>query len=852
MKFKLGNALLLLLLVASGAVARDSVADTLDRAGRIMQEASFKIGSKTYTRSPAVTKYCTDKDVKTSDLNPSNDEFNKEMEKTTNKYAGPRPQLEPLLKSGGSNTNVDVGAAVSSVAVQIGFPVVISVFSLLSAWFLFWWSLLECCCKKTCCMKEIKEGDPLTCGQKCIGIFNVVVGLGLLIILIIWAAQAGGAAGGFKYLTCEMASLSSDIVSGVEYKGETPLKFIGLDGLSNMLKEMNNAINAFSSKPINKPAGMDQRKTDLQTKLDNFNTKWSNSANQNAIALTIGDAATRPDSIKAFDSVINQPLRKEITELTTYGTQMASAYDTVKQIKDQTATMTSAISSMTKTIDDVRSPVKTVGEQGIESLRIEVFQSLINTALGVSLGIIIAFLAIFYFIAFMNIFKNKLHCLKFLNKLIMIIKILISVFLNLAAALFVVVSIVFSNMCYFLWKASTDPEYSTAFSDQTIKNIMKECVLTTAGGTGDMTKLMGGGASATDQIKKFTDISSTINAAFNDTVPDYFKTNTVNPPVGWDTLKIKIFQGAYDGKYDDFVGVSGAYQGYQKDFDAFNQKMSSVGNANRMFLQGACPAATYPTASDISKTADPLLYKMANADAFCLQLGALPANNANANSGNAGAPNDASNRYNNQAGNAADIQTLYNKPIKTWTDYKARVAISVSGSSFSEDYGFGTFSATANTLSDIEKQYLGNIVTAYNDFKGVRTDIAGLSDYINAFSGNLLGALNCRIIGIHVKQLQVAMCLKVGDAFINQTTSLAALGFFIFLFPWCICCGIRCAPKKGATDKNQTAPEPNSQALPPQQEMAPVGFQPQAQPNPYGAPQYPGPQGFAQPAKGYL
>lgn len=835
MQLRLGKTICFLLLLASSALARRTLAETLDRAHRVTQEASFTVGGKTYSRSAAVAKYCTDNGVQPSDLNPNKDEFNQQMEKMTNKYAGPRPQIEPILKSGGSSTSFDAGAAINTVIVQIGFPALISVLSLLSAWFLFWWSLLECCCKKTCCMKEIKEGDPMSCGQKCIGVSNVIVGLGLLIILIIWSAQAGGAARGFKYLTCEMASLSSDIVQGVEYKGETNLKFIGLDGLSDMLKGMSDAINTFKNKPLTKPTTIDSNQSNLKSKFNDFYTKWNTDASKTTLRLSLADSGTLPDSIKAFDGLVNQALRTEIDTLTKYGQQMIDAFATVNDIKTQSGSTSSAIDSMRTTLDNVRKPMKTVGEDGIKALGIETFQTLIVTALTVALIIVIGFLVLFYFIAFMNIIKNKLHCLKFINKIIMILKILLSIFLNMAAALFVIVSVVFSNMCYFLWKASSDSDYTSSLSDDTIKKMMRECVI--AGGSGDMTKLMGG-SNPTDQIKKFTDMSNTINSVFDDSLLSNFTAGTVEPQVGVKTLK-KNWQDTYTGSYDDFKSLTGGgFNPLATDFKNFNDKMSANGHSNRMALTGGCTSGTLSqTTPDVLDFMDQL------ANSYCLQLGNFPGNNALA----ASAVANADDRYDGLT-DAAILQSLYDKPIATWSTFRTRVDTANAGSSFAADYGFAAQAALTTTVSGYELEYMKDLQNAYNQFKALRTDLSGLLGFVQAFSNNLLNTLNCNIIGIHVKQLQVAMCLKVGDSFVNQTTSLGALGFFIFLFPWCICCGIRCAPKKPAGDnKNQTAPASDSQALPPQEVAPPVGFQPQAQGNAYG-----GPQNIAQPAKGYL
>lgn len=94
--------------------------------------------------------------------------------------------------------------------------------------------------------------------------------------------------------------------------------------------------------------------------------------------------------------------------------------------------------------------------------------------------------------------------------------------------------------------------------------------------------------------------------------------------------------------------------------------------------------------------------------------------------------------------------------------------------------------------------------------------------------------MNCRILSKEIKTVEVATCVKFTASLMNTTTSMFAMSVLLFFFAWCICCGIRCAPKK---DINQVSPanEPSNalkagkgeEAAPLQQSIAkPVGASP--------------------------
>lgn len=119
----------------------------------------------------------------------------------------------------------------------------------------------------------------------------------------------------------------------------------------------------------------------------------------------------------------------------------------------------------------------------------EAVQSVMTISLVIVIIVILLMTVVYFVGLYLNLFKNKWHCMKCINKIFMLLQIVLVVGLGLAAALFAVLCIVFSNVCYFLLQASTDSAFANSIDNAEFKKIFNNCVLPSA--TGDLSAFLG-------------------------------------------------------------------------------------------------------------------------------------------------------------------------------------------------------------------------------------------------------------------------------------------------------------------------------------------------------------------------
>ena len=758
--------------IRSTAAADSSRLATLERASRLLQAASFTIGNYTGTRSANVKTYCSDKGVSTNDLNMSDGDFNSSMRAMSDRYVGPRAQLETAFK-GQNFSNFNVPAAINSTILEIGLSAALSLFSVFSMVFFLFWACCEGLYKETKCMKKLEPGE-VRLSQKILAVSNVLVGAGMLACLVIWSLQVSQTISTARYLTCEMASLSSDLIVGVQYPDRN-LTFLGIEGFNSMIKSLNAAINNFRNTPCTlSTMGLSTQGDALVTQLDTFWNSFNPAvvANANKMMLEVGRNGTLPNSIKALSQTVNIALRNEINSLVFYGKSLHQVGVTMDNIKSSGgANLIKALDDLLKSINGLRKPADAVGEQGIKSLQIETIKAIMDAALIASASLI-GLLTLTYFITMaIMIFKNKCTCSRTANKFILVIKATLAVFLNLAALAFIIASIVVSNFCYFIFKASTDPAYADSLSKSQLKDVITTCVLPT--GTGNLMTLLGSNSS--DPVAQITQLTDSVQSIFNDTYAQNFSGTPV-PYVGVTQLQTQ-YQAFFDCRDDDLSSLTGntATTGLKTGLDDFNSHMSGTLHSNRMRLKGQCDGGY-----TVSAVGDAETFRHQLADNYCLQMCTFPFNNA-----------AVTNRYNIFLYlGGPNARTKYNLVQNSFTTYLSKITAG-GASSFRNMYGFP---GSPTGLSISEQAYFNLLKSAYPQVQTLRSAAARLSEFMKSFSNNFSSSLNCSIVGIHARQLQVAMCAKTGAQFMTQTTTMVYLSASVFLFSWCMCCGLRCLP----------------------------------------------------------
>ena len=760
---KIWNILLLALCISTNLVSASSI---MQRAERFLQTG---FGTYVPQRDPSVKQNCDDRGAKSSELTLSEKDFKSTMESATSKYAGPRAEIEATLLSAGS-ASVDVGAVINKLVRLIIVPAAFFVLSFLSMFFLFLWCIFSCCCKKTCCLKEKKAGEPLGFCQKCIFVTAFVIGTALVICSIVWAARMGSTIRQIKYIPCSVAILYSDVLQGTE-KGTdaSAIDFLGVKGFSSMIASIISSINDFSTFG------------DADTILSyNLPTTGSNLVTQAGTFVSTESAATsyrmgatddtKPDSVKTVSATIGTVLKGELDVLSTFGKNMHDAAQVMKNLGNgQQAGMTKSFTDVKTQIDSMGDQIKNLFDLFNSGSTVKSIESGMNAVLIVSIILVTVLTVFFLFVMFMNLVKNKLHCLKCLNKLFMLLKILMSTLLNIAGLALVILCFIMSNMCYFFFQASTNSAYSDKITQVTVRDIFKNCIM--SGGTGDLSKLVGDTTSITKQLDDFQKTMT----AFTDM--DKYALNftgTVSPTVGTNILN--DYNDRKNIKIDD-LKTSPAYS-FEEAVNFMNTRLTGTNNVAA--LNGNCPGGVTSSASGDGAGVNSMT-------AYCIQFGSSTFPTVN--------PWKPQLRWTVASGTSTtDRQAVEDKKdsfVTIQSDYISRMT---------------TFANKYNTdLYTPEKNYMTSLKSAYDSLQSVKTKSASTVAFLTKFSNDLFKALNCQILGRHIRTFEVALCAKFTYKLMFQTDALIALGLILFFHSWCVCCGIRCAPKR---DENNHA-KPN-------------------------------------------
>ena len=494
--------------------------------------------------------------------------------------------------------------------------------------------------------------------------------------------------------------------------------------------------------------------------------------------MSVGDSNTNPDSIKSMPDDVNVDLRKEMAAYKAIGLEFnLTGYYASKLTPQEVTDANKAFDLLLDKFAPLKDLIKSVFDGVVVSLQTNTIKTAMNVTLAVTIVIVFLSTVLFLVTMYMNVVKNKWHALKCINKMLLVIKMLLAVILCLFATIFAVVCIVFSNACYFMFKASTEPSYTASVTDANIKNVFTTCIL--PGGDGDIRQFIGQGANS-NRVGEFSDAMKFIVKS-----PEYgtlFDTGSA-PPKGF-SLQTK-YQKNYECSEDDFSKVD--QYSFAKAVTTINPTIS-ISN-NELALKGKCiskPAwdgTGYPNTKTYNSNSN-----------FCLEVGNFPF------------AQSATVRYASPAdgfATAVDATTANNNINNIHTQYDT----------YQTKYA-NWLNAYNTFYTTYEKPYYLDLQTSYFMMRDLKSKAVELSAFLDNFENSVLVATNCRVLSKEIKVLQVALCVNFARSLMNTTASMTGLGIVLFLFSYCMCCGIRYAPVRDTPRPNQVMhSSPDSEPL---------------------------------------
>lgn len=760
----------LALLLAADSHQRPTLlhASVVDRASRLLQSST---AGYTITPHPDVKKNCDDQGIAAGSLSLTLAQRDAEQAK----FAGKDHPLVDTVK--GSSSSIDYGALINkSIGGPLGAAGVFFVFSLLTLPFLFFWSLCECCCKRTCCMKEPEPGAPRSKARIICWIVGAVIAVATVGVVIGWVVTLGQLTGAAKDIKCGMTIFYSDIVRGTTL--ENGKMFAGTTGLADLLTDYISFIDKVplikADAQAVKDLNLNTMGSSLVTKYDSFKTSFTTApygykgSKTPATTVVPNVATTIKGAIDggAFKSEVDT-LNKAASEIHVAVSSIAGySTSSLNSVRNNLNSMkTTLSSSLEKPITDMYNSIAGNGSQDYGAS----LSSAMKTFMIVSIIVIVLFTSTYLVILYFTAKLNKLHGLKVISKIIMLLQLLLGTFILIFAIFGSIIAIVFIVACAVLDGLITTPDFlSKVSSDKSLSDIMSNCVHRTA--TGDLLKALGADLSEMD---KLNDISTGMKA-FEGIQANL--TGQSSPYVG----------GAISKDLTDFLAFTRVGRGtpeaedVQSGYEYFNTLQCR---------QDIIAPLTVPAGYLASAPADNK--DTGEAVQYCITFGNLPGNGGldyTAAGGRYTAPCSGAGTLSAANGNVA-LQNVY----ASIHDYKTKHT------------SLKTFYDT-NFYTD-EAALFTALKTSEPQLKKINENLAGVSATLNSLNGTFKEVVDCTVIRKEIIVVENVLCFRTANTFITQNNLAVAVGALIYVYSWFICCGIRLATKRDQPNQSAVGPE---------------------------------------------
>ena len=741
------------LLVSSSLQTSASHDSVVSRAQRILQTTGYKV-----VADPAIKRNCDDQGIAASSLAISVSQRDEEQ----SKFIGAKSSIVDSINS--SSGKVDyMGMINKAVAGPLGASAIFFVLSLLSLFFLFFWSLFECCCKKTCCIKQEQPGEGRSKARIICWIIGAVIGIVTVVVVIAWVAMLGKLAGGAKDIKCGISIFYSDIVKGTVL--ETGGTFAGTTGLSSLLTSYISFIDGVPSIQSDatsvKNQGLDTKGTSLITAYNSFKSfdpttyRYIGSKTGTSAAVTPNVATSIKGAIdsKSLEAEAIQ-LNATAFQIHTAVSQIASySFSGLKSVKSNFVSMNNLLGSSLQTpITNMYNSIAGVGSPDYAAALTNAVRSFMIVSIIVVILFTIIYLVILYFTAKLN----RFHALKVISKIIMLVQLVLGTLILVFAIIGSIFSVIFIVACAAMDGIVSTEGYMSKFSsDQTLTNIMSNCVYKTAGG--DLLKALGADLTEVDKISTIsTGMQSFQNISSN-------LTSQSAPYIGgaFDTSLTK-----YVSPFDSIDRGTPNTDDVQEGIDYFNSLVCSQDKIGAK--ASAYPGATESTTTDTkaSGVGSPYIITFSN----------LPGTVSNYNTRYSTACTGVGGLSATDGG--AQLQKSYN----TVKEYISKY------STLQTNY--------KNNFYTAESALFTSLKTSLNSLNRIDAKISDATKTLGNLGGTFQQVADCTVMRKQIILVQNVLCFRVGSNFIVQNNLAVAVGVFIFVYTWFICCGIRLATKR--------------------------------------------------------
>jgi hypothetical protein len=746
-------------------------------------------GGYVIVADPDVKVNCDDQGVAATSLSLTLPQRDDER----SKFSGKDHPLVDILNS--SSGNLDYSALImKSIAGPLGASGVFFAFSFLSLPFLFFWSITECCCKRTCCMKEPeKDAPPRSKPRIVCWILGAVIAITTVAVVIGWVVTIGKLAGAAKEIKCGITIFYSDIIKGTELSGGT--KFAGTTGLNELLQSYIDFIDSVPSIKVDaetvKGFNLNLMGTSTLSKYNTFKSTFS-STGYNYKGAKTPSTSVVPNIATTIKGAIDTKALE--TEATTLNKTAVEIHGSVAEIasyspsglvstrKNLVSMQSSLSSGLATPVTDLYNSIAGKGTPDYGKSLGSAMQTFMIVSIIVTVLFTAAYLTILYFTAKLN----KFHKLKIISKIIMLLQLLLGIFILLFAIFGSIISLVFIIGCAVMDGIISTPDYmSKISSDKTISDVMSNCVYRTA--SGDLLKALGADLAEVDKISSI----STGMQAF-DSIAVNLTTQT-SPKVG----------GAFNTDLTNFLAYTDVGRGTPEDEDV--KTGYEYFNALQCGQDMIAPL-TVPSLYAGSLTTD---NKDTSVNAkYLIRFSQLPAGITLYGTRAYGGACTGTGTLSAAAGGAA-LQKVYDSIV----DYKAKYALlqTFYNTNFYNDEG-ALFTKLKDSVPYLQR---------------INTKISAATATLNNMNGTFKAVADCRVMQKEIILVENVFCFRTGGTFITMNNLAVAVGALIFVYTWCICCGIRLATQREDQPQNAVGPQQNFNKIP-DQSLSPDGNQAQS------------------------
>jgi hypothetical protein len=753
----------LLCLHASISCTYERRTHLLKRAERFLQAADSKEAK--FVEHPEVKKFCQDQDINKNDISITLNQRNEEREKIKDRHKAYIEIGQQLVNKELSNPGAAGQKAASG---PLGVAFVFMILSFLSLVWIFIWSITECCCKKTCCVKENDRDQQTKCKRIC-WILGAFVALVCIAVAIAWAAILGKVVGRVTDVRCGVAIVNSDVMNGVQISSSA--SFAGINGIKDILtnfKTMLDNINSLKSDATAvKNKNLDQEAVPLDTQYSAYKTAYDSSSPAYGYKGTLDNSKpVKGVFLTALQGLIDPALKEEVQVIKDAATGVHNAAKTIADFD------TNKINDYKQKIDDFQRNIDTSlksqlnkfygyfggtneGEAKTASTDYTVTIKGISNAFITVVSIFMIVMTVIYLVILWLNARDKCYCCRCINKLIMITQVLVGFLILLWAIFAVFFSIMLSFICFATDKALTDDTYfrknlGTFITDQQIFNLINECI--NNNGKGDLLKALDADTttfndltSITDGIQTFKTLQSNLTAAG----PAPYLGSLISGNLTQIAGGLQEDRGV--PQEEDIVSGYTAFNGYGCSKDQVRVK------------QADC----VPSTAIKSQTTDAIGANLGSD--YCIVWEKVPTHNY-------------ANRYaSTTCTSGSNQQTVLTNLATAMNDYKIDV-----------DDAKSDFSTFYTKEADVFTKLAGSATELGRILDGIQSSINALQK----FNGSFKEVINCKILNKEIILVENVLCYRIGNQFYYQSNLAVAFGVILFFYGWCMCCGIRLIKKK--------------------------------------------------------